>query len=304
MAESTVTERFDRRNRGNRIGYGIFRACVRFLGLKGAYGLLYIVSLHYLLFDPDARTVTGSYLRHRFPDRAGWKRWRDIYRLFVMQGKMLVDRFAVISGAERLDIRCRGMETLEEANRDPRKGFILLTSHTGNWQACMSGMGNLGRRVHLVMREEDNPVVQETLRLQIQGNEVRIISPESFLGGTIEIMSRLREGDVVSIMGDRNYGHSAVEVSFLGDRALFPAGAFHIAAMVECPILVLMSAKLSTREYVLGFPKVFHPRYEAGKDRTAQLTDWVQEYVGILESFIQENPYQCFIFHDVWEKRG
>ena len=41
------------RKRGNRLGLWFFRTAIRILGLRGAYGFLYFVSLYYLVFDRE-----------------------------------------------------------------------------------------------------------------------------------------------------------------------------------------------------------------------------------------------------------
>jgi predicted LPLAT superfamily acyltransferase len=104
-------------------------------------------------------------------------------------------------------------------------------------------------------------------------------------------------------MGDRSYGYSSVEVTFLGDKARFACGGFTIAAACGCPVVSLLSAKLSATEYRIDVAGVFHPRYESRKNKQAELTAWVQAYAGILESYTERHPYQCFLFYDIWGDR-
>jgi hypothetical protein len=65
------------RKRGNRVGFWFFRAAARAFGLRGAYGLLYFVSLYYLLFDhagfPRAWRMSGVASDH------GFRRMVDVY---------------------------------------------------------------------------------------------------------------------------------------------------------------------------------------------------------------------------------
>jgi len=109
---------------------------------------------------------------------------------------------------------------------------------------------------------------------------------------------------VVSIMGDRGYGASAVEVSFLGDKAWFPYSAFSLAAAAECPLVVMETAKVSSHSYVVDMSNVLYPQYEGRRNRGGQLQPWVQEFVGLMERFVEEHPYQCFLFRDVWNQEG
>jgi predicted LPLAT superfamily acyltransferase len=150
------------------------------------------------------------------------------------------------------------------------------------------------------MRPEDNPVVNESLKIGHSTVEVGIISPNSYLGGAVEIVAALNDGHIVSIMGDRRYDFDTVGVRFLGDTAWLPYGAFHIAATVGCPLVVLLTMKSSTHRYVVDASHVLRPTYENRSRRKEELQEWVQEYASILESFLIEHPYQCFLFQDIW----
>jgi predicted LPLAT superfamily acyltransferase len=292
------------RKRGNELGIWFFMKCLRLFGLRGAYGLLYFVALHYALFDRSLVASTAPYIRRRFPGcGALGERWHA-YRIFVSQGKQLIDRHAAVSGEDVFEIRLKGERELFSAMRDPKQGAILLASHQGNWQVAMTALEQLGRIVHLVMVPEDNRALERTLYPEGKGGNVRLISPDRDLGGVVEIMGVLRKGHLVSMMGDRRYGARAVEVSFLGEKAWFPYSAFSLAAAAGCPLVVLRTAKVSAHAYVVDLSNVLYPRYEGRADRIAQLQPWVQKFVTLMESFVEEYPYQCFLFRDVWKEEG
>lgn len=288
------------RHRGNRLGFLIFRAAVRLFGLKGAYGLLYLVCLHYLVFDRAAVAAALAYVTRRFPGAPRFRQLARVYRLFVEQGKSLIDRHYLVSGLGVFDIDFRDAATLAALAGDPRRGFVLLTSHVGNWQALMTTLAALRRPVYLHMRPEENPAVRESLNLNDADRLVRFVSPAQFLGGVVELTRRLQEGSVVSVMGDRAYGARTVEVTFLGRPAHFPCGAFAVAAAVGCPVAVLFSAKIGVRQYRVDLPAVFRPAYRDGAARDDQLREWVQDYARLLEAHLNEFPFQCFLFHDAW----
>lgn len=301
MADAEQARKIRVRQRGNAIGFWFFRASLRCFGLKGAYGLLYIVCTHYLLFDRKAVRATLPYVRRRFPGHGPVRQWLDVHRLFVGQGRHLIDRYYLISGAGQFETRVEGQAELR-ALLESGCGFVLVTAHVGNWQAVMAYLANFHRKVNLVMRPEDNPAVQESLRMGTDGPAIGIISPEGFLGGVVEAMSALGRNEVVSIMGDRSYGYSPVEVDFLGGRAWFASGAFHIAAMANCPAVVILSAKTGTRRYDVKLAAVFHPHYQKGTPKADQLRGWVQEFARTMELYLAEYPYQCFLFNDIWSK--
>jgi predicted LPLAT superfamily acyltransferase len=116
------------------------------------------------------------------------------------------------------------------------------------------------------------------------------------------MMQALERGDVVSIMGDRVYQADGVMVEFLRDPAVFPYSAFHLAASSGCPLVILLSAKTGADSYTVDLPKVFHPVWTQKMVKKEQLQIWVQQYVRVLESYLDKHPLQYFIFHDVWEE--
>jgi len=290
--------------RGSELGLWFFMVFLRWFGLRGAYGLLYIVCLYYVLFGRSLVASAMPYISRRFRDGGILGDRLHAYRLFVSQGKQLIDRYAALSGRAIFEFEFRGREEFVSLIRDSKKGAILLTSHQGNWQVAMTALENMAKRVHLVMLPDDNPALQRKLYPGQEAGNIRIISPRQYLGGAVEIVNALRKGDVVSIMGDRRYGTRAVEVSFLGDKAWFPYSAFGVAASAECPVVVLRAFKASAYRYVIDMTNVLYPRREGRRNRASQLQPWVQEFVRLLEAFVEEYPYQCYLFRDVWKEEA
>jgi len=290
------------KKRGNRAGFWFFEMFIRVFGLRGAYGFLYFVCLYYLIFDRHAVSSAMSYIDRRFPDSGLLARKFHAYRLFISQGRQLVDRLAaVVSKNQLFDIKLNGYDKLMALFQKSDKGVILLTSHFGNWQIALTSLNKLEKRVYLLMREEENPAVKNSLNVGNEKGDIRIISPEQAFGGVIEIMNVLRKGHVVSIMGDRNYGAKAFKIDFLGQKASFPFSAFAIAAAAECPIVILLAAKDSAYGYTVDVTNILVPCCISCGKRNEQLIPWVQEYANILEKYIQKYPYQCFLFHDIWK---
>ncbi len=102
------------RKRGNRLGFWFFRTAARIFGLRGAYGLLYFVSLYYLIFDRAVVAASMAYVRRRFPDHGALRRLFDVYLLFVNQGKSLIDRYYVAAGGGDIELELVGYEKIRD----------------------------------------------------------------------------------------------------------------------------------------------------------------------------------------------
>lgn len=289
------------RKRGNRLGFWFFRAAVRVFGLRGAYGLLYFVGLYYLAMDRAVVSASLAYVKRRFPGHGALCRVFDVYLLFVSQGKNLIDRFAVASGYEDIDVKIKGYDRVLDLCKDPAKGFILLTAHVGNWQVALPALRRFGRPVYLMMRPEDNAAVRDALRIDREQDRVKLLFTDDSLGGVIEAMKAVNRGDIVSIMGDRTYGYGALEASFLGSGVRFPYGAFSLASAAQCPVVVLLSARLGVNRYVMDVSNIIDAPAGARDRKEAAMKAAVQEFAQALEEYVADHPYQWFVFRDIWK---
>jgi predicted LPLAT superfamily acyltransferase len=300
-AATDPDRRIETRRRGNRLGFWFFRIATRLTGLRGAYGLLYLVCPYYALFDRAAIAAASAYLGRRFPGLRGMRLRGAVLRLFLHQGRGLVDRHASQAGAFRFEIDASELDRIAPLLSDPGRGFVLLLAHAGNWQIALPSLQALGRKVCLLMRKEDNPAVRDSLRIDDEGGAFDIVSPERFLGGVVDLVDRLRRGQIVSIMGDRSYGFSPVPVRFIGGTAAFPGGPYSLAAAAECPIVTLFCTRTSLRHYRIEVPLVFAPADLPAGTRRQRLLASAQKFADEVGRYAREHPYECFLFHDVWK---
>ncbi len=289
------------RKRGNRLGFWLFKTAVRIFGLRGAYGLLYFVCLHYLAFDRAAVAASKSYVRRRFPDHVALRRLFDVYLLFVSQGKSLIDRYYVNAGGADIELQLVGYEKIRDYLAKERTGMIFLTAHVGNWQAAMTALRNLGRTVHIMMRREDNFAVKEALNVDSEDETIRIINTDGVMGGVIEALKAISRGDIVSIMGDRTYGFGSIEASLLGGKVRFPYGAFSLASAAHCPVAVLLSARVGSKKYITDVSHVIGPPAGTQGGKEAEIHACVQNFARVLEEYSARYPYQWFVFRDMWQ---
>lgn len=302
---SARAERDGARRRGNTLGFAIFAFSARIFGLGGAYGLLYIVCLYYLLFDRAARRSCMPYLRRRFPRMGAIGRWIAAYRIFIGQGRSLIDRHAMLSGAVNFDIAIKGYDKILSLLAHEGRGIVFLTAHVGNWQATMGAFTRFGMPVNLMMRSEDNEAVRRAMGVG-EGEEgpMRVILTDGFLGGVIESLKALRNGEAVCLMGDRSYGSESAPVGFLGDTAHLPVGAFLLAASAGCPVVFLLPAKTGRKSYEVDVSRFVAPpeRQTRAAEKSVWAAQGAAEFARALEQYTERQPYQWYVFHDIWKK--
>ncbi len=279
-----------------------FYLAIRLGGRRPAYALTWPVVAYYLLFRPSLRNRTRHYLRRRFPGHAGFAAFQDSFHLSLSFAQALVDRATVgIMGPQSMDVRFGSFQKIQNLLAEGR-GLILMNAHVGCWQTAMSGIERLQTPVHLLIRREQGDVDRHYHEHQGGRCPYRIIDPSGFLGGAAEIVQALRRGEIVSVMGDRVYGddRNTLAVTFLGEAAMFPVGAYRIASITGAPVAVLLSHKSSPGGYTLDLDRII--RVSPVQDRRLEtLRPYVSEFVQSLERYARNHPYQFFNFHDMWK---
>jgi len=237
-----------------------------------------------------------AYVRHLFPGRSRARRRFAVYRLFVSQGKCLIDRHAFNAGARAFDFESQALRDIYERLGAKGSGFVLLLAHVGGWQLALPHLRQLSgdRPVSLLMREAETADV----RAHVRGDDAgfRVIPPDAGPGCVVEMVTRLQRGEIVSIMGDRAYGGQTVEVPFLGAPARFPVSAFAVARAAQCPVVALFVAKTGTTQYRIE-PVLFEA---PSRENRQSAREGVCAFAAALAGFAERHPDQCFLFSDIW----
>ncbi len=289
------------KQRGNRLGLLFFEMLIKIFGLKPTYGFLYLLCLYYIIFDDKAKKSAIPYIKRRFPDSGKLGILIHIYKLFINQGIQLIDRFTYIYKPSLFSGKLANLAIIEKYLYNGDKGVILLMSHFGNWQLAVQNLEKVkNKKIYLFMKQENSEAVKKQLQMGDFGDKINIIFADNPISGMIEITSVLKQGHIVSIMGDRHYGGEKVKIPFLGKDADFPISAFHLAAVTGVPVIPFFASKTTTNNYVVSSPLVINPKFESRKNKKQQLIVFLNEYIDLLEDFIQKKPYECFLFKDIW----
>jgi predicted LPLAT superfamily acyltransferase len=219
-----------------------------------------------------------------------------VYRLFVSQGKCLIDRHAFNAGVRAFDFESHALQEIYQRLTKAGSGFVLLLAHVGGWQLALPHLRQLSgdRPVSLLMREAETADV----RAHVRGDDAgfHVILPDAGPGCVVEMVTRLQRGEIVSIMGDRAYGGQTVEVPFLGAPAHFPASAFAVARAAQCPVVALFVPKTGVTRYRIE-PVLFEAPL---RENRQSAREGVHAFAEALAAFSQRHPYQCYLFSDIW----
>jgi len=287
-------------SRGNAAGIRFFLILLRITGVNRACEFVWAITLFYALFDRKARRAAEPYLNRMYPEAGAWKRFYHTWALFTSQGQAMLERAAM--GMGMLEWEFAGRE-LSEQLMDRPGGFILLTSHFGAWNAIMGGLNSARKPVKILVTPDRNLNVDKTAILKHVNIPVEIISTASPMGGLLDVTDAIGRGEIVCIMGDRCLEGEGIEMEFLGQKALFPGAAFHLAARTGCPVLPLFAVRVRKHRFFRAeYGPVIRPEMK-GRNRL-QLKPYLEIYVRKLEALTRKYPHQNFLFEDIWQKNG
>ncbi|BCS88449.1 lysophospholipid acyltransferase family protein [Pseudodesulfovibrio sediminis] len=269
-----------------------------------AYCMLFFVVPFYTL-RPNIRRRSAEYRRRRFGDRGALGQFVDCFKLHMEFGKMLVDRAVMgILGQFSLDASPEDFQTLVDLAAQGR-GLILITGHVGCWQLGMSVLNKIDGPKAIVMYNNRKDVDKHYYEHD-DGNEhpgFSIIDPRSAMGGTLEMMTVLKQAGLLCIMGDRSFGSTknVVDVDFMGGTIPLPISAYKLASNLNVPIVVTFSHRTGAGYGRIWISRVIDVPENMG--RNAQIYQpYAQCFAKGLEEFTEHHPWQFYNFYNMWEK--
>jgi KDO2-lipid IV(A) lauroyltransferase len=219
----------------------------------------------------------------------------EVYATFIEYARCLAEGLA--SGrpeAEQATCRVEGEAFLREALGHER-GVILVTAHTGPWDAAARSLKRAcDRDVVVVMREEPDAAARELHdRVRTEAG-VRVVHVGSHPLDAMPLVRELKRGSIVAFQLDRSPPNSReLRVSLFGRDASLPEGPFRLAALASAPILPLFARRRGFFEYDLA---VYSPIELPRSAEHADLTRAAQAAATVMEGFIRESPTQWFNF--------
>jgi predicted LPLAT superfamily acyltransferase len=296
--DTSRTEQWDGRGRGTPLGNRLFMTVVRWVGVLPAYLLLFPACLSYALFDRRARAGIVS-LRNHLGLRLGRL---STYRHIYCFGMSLVDRFSfLLLDRSPFTYTCIHEDRIAQAAA-AGKGVILLSAHVGNWEIAGNLLKDrLGVPINVMLLDAEREALQRIYRPALEQRRFRTIpftpgSPDA----SVEMMARLRAGEIVCLLGDRLLEGRRERVGFLGAPAAFPVGAFALALASDAPVVPVFTIKTGLRHYTFSASEPIHIEAASRSHRDRALRDGLETFVGHLERMVRAHPYQWYNLYDFW----
>jgi predicted LPLAT superfamily acyltransferase len=286
------------KSRGNKIGYRIFVAVCKVVGIGFAYFLLRFVAFHYLLFSRNSTVAIYQYfrLRHAYPKL---KALKSIYTNYYRFGQTLLDRIIVMAGFKnRFTYHFDGEENLLAISKKNRGG-ILLSAHVGNWEVAGHFLQRLETTIHVVMFDGEHQRIKDYLQEVTGQRKFNVIVIQDDLSHVYAISEALQKNELVCMHADRFIDkHKTKACDFLGAPALFPMGPFVLAAGFNVPVSIVYAFKETSSHYhFFGSAPIERNEQEQKAAYTERL---MKRYATDLESMVKRYPEQWFNYYNFW----
>lgn len=297
------------------IGESTFAAGIWFLyGLHRLAGrrvlrlALWPVVLFYGLTRPAARRASLEYLArmqaaHGVPGGTpGWAHWLRHLQSFA---ETILDKLLAFGGRYPWGtLRLEGQQLVERL-RAQGQGGLLVTAHVGCLELCQAAAGRIpGLKLTVLVHTRHAERFNRLLQRLNPGNPVRLLQVTEVNAATaVELARRVQAGEFVAIAGDRvplGAGRT-VDAPFLGHAAPFPVGAYVLASLLQCPLLLLGCVR-EPAGHVVHF-ELLAERIELPRPRREQqLAQLAALFARRLEALLVRAPYDWFNFFDFWSQ--
>ncbi|WP_418508952.1 lipid A biosynthesis acyltransferase [Corallibacter sp.] len=282
------------KSRGTVLGYRIFVFCMKNLGLRAAYFVLYFVAAYFVLFAMNSSKAIYYYFNERLKYSRG-KSLISIYKSYYVFGKTIIDKVAISSGLrDKFTYQFDGVHHIKDALKR-KKGGVLISAHVGNFEIAEHFFGELEENasISLLTTDVEHTAIKEYIESVTKKSNINLIIIKEDLSHIFEINAALARNELVCITGDRYIDNSKYLTEPLLDKeAKFPAGPFLLASRLKVPVLFVYVMKETNTHYHL------YARKAKAKQKDAQAL--LKEYTESVSWMLEKYPLQWFNYFDFW----
>lgn len=270
--------------------------------------VLYIVIMWYWLFSSLARQASLHYLSqlHQFAaDQSPFTQppsLANTYTHLMQFGECILDKIEGWLGS--ISDQKLNLHGHEHFRAHYQKGAIIMVSHFGNVELLRAIKSEHPQKINVLVYQKHATQFNEFLKKINDKADVHLISVDELgIETAMLLQDKLDQGEWVILAADRVpiQSQRVQQVSFLGEDANWPQGAWILASLLKVPLLAVFcyrqSDQFDVHIHVLA-EKVELPR----ANRLAAMQDITRKYVSILEQHCIRAPYQWFNFYHFWNK--
>jgi phosphatidylinositol dimannoside acyltransferase len=229
------------------------------------------------------RVVIGAY-------RSYARYWLETFRLARAPKSFFLERFT-----------CHHVERLDAVRAAHGGAAVVVIGHLGNWDAAGAWCGASGRPAATVAE-----VLKPQRLFEFFSDRRRRLGMTIYparRGVTEQLVSEVRAGKMVALLGDRDLGGRGPEVDFFGAPAPFPLGPASLAVRTRVPIVVAGVYSIRMADGSYGWEADVGEPIEVPERRSAEaLRELTQKVAWEIERFVARRPEEWHVFQPLWSE--
>jgi lauroyl/myristoyl acyltransferase len=221
-----------------------------------------------------------------------------VIRVFANFGWSLTDSAAYRMSKARVRYEVEGTRLLERLTSS--KGGIVLTAHMGNYDLGAALFAErFHRRIKMVRAPEPDALAAQHVDLALQQTSAGAVRVGYSSDGTslaFDLLNDLRNGEIISIQGDRVVGAVArAPVRFFGREVSLPNGPFVLSLVSETPIYPLFIVRTGYQKYkIVAREPIVCTRGSGSREEIVDTA--MQKWAAVLEEIARQYWSQWFAF--------
>ena len=178
------------------------------------------------------------------------------------------------------------------------RGVVLALPHCGNWDLAGSIVELAGLPIFSVAAKQRNPFMNKLMNRMRGGHGMEVLERDGGPRVYMEMLRRIRRGQVFAILPDTRSRTPALAVPFLGGTANLARGMALLAIQAGAPVVPLVMRRVAWRHFEIEFFPTLRP--DPAADRDAEEMRITREVLSRFDAAIRATPEQWFWYNKRW----
>lgn len=256
----------------------------------------------YYHFDRRRKKIGLGNLGLAFGQEKTGEELERILRAWYQQMGRSMLEFAALPRLNRKKIeplvRVTGLEKIR-AEQEAGHGVILLNAHVGNWELYVQSATIYGCPMHIVGRRANVGLLHDYIVRCRESHGTRVILRDN---AARKILKLVKKREVLGIMFDQRGSTSrGVMVDFFGHPAPTNPTVAKIILKSGATVMTSFGCRNPDGTHTVTISDPLEIR--RSEDLEADVLQFIQLYMKLLEDFIRQHPDQWLWIHRRWMKR-
>jgi KDO2-lipid IV(A) lauroyltransferase len=219
-----------------------------------------------------------------------------VLKIFRHHAANLVEIFASSRWSAEQISRCieyADTSLMEEALREKR-GIILITVHTGNWELAARFLSHSGYRMSVVAGVQMNRILTGAVKAAKEKHGIAVFNPDHSYR---RLFKSLSSNGVVALLLDGDVYTGGISIDMFDKRIVMPGGAIRLCRRSGAPIFGGFCRRTGRGRYRIHIEKII----DAEECRSLTDEEAQRRLFSKAAEYMSQNRDQWCIFRDFWK---